>query len=74
MNATLLIAAASTGVSVLTNNADIKTAIETGIANLSATVSDVLLIAVPAVVGVIALTAGVNFAMSKVRSVASWAS
>lgn len=58
--------------SVLTES--VKTAISNGMGDLSATVTDVLLISVPVVVGVIALTAGVNFAMSKVRSVASWAS
>ena len=60
------------GVSVLTDA--IKTAVSNGMLDLSATVSDVVLIAVPVVVGVIALTAGVNFAISKVRSIASWAS
>lgn len=61
-----------TGVSVLTEG--IKTAVNHGMLDLSATVSDVVLIAVPVVIGVIALTAGVNFAVSKVRSIASWAS
>lgn len=60
------------GVSVLTEA--IKEAVNHGMLDLSATVSDVVLIAVPVVIGVIALTAGVNFAISKVRSVASWAS
>ncbi len=68
----LLNIGATTGVSVLTEG--LKTAVAQGMADLGATVSDVLLISVPAVVGVIALTAGINFAMSKVRSVASWAS
>ena len=58
--------------SVLTDA--MRTTITNGMTSLSDTVSDVLLIAVPVIVGVIALGAGVNFAMSKVRSVASWAS
>ena len=60
------------GVSVLTDG--IKTAVQNGMLDLSATVSDVVLVAFPVVIGVIALTAGVNFAISKVRSIASWAS
>lgn len=63
---------ALTGTSVL--NATMKTAVETGINDLVATVDDVLLITVPAIIGVIALSAGVNFAMSKVRGITSWAS
>lgn len=72
MNALLNLAAAYTPTSVLSES--VKSAISNGMGDLSATVTDVLLIAVPVIVGVIALTAGVNFAMSKVRSVASWAS
>lgn len=72
MNTLLNLAAAYTPTSVLTEG--VKSAISNGMADLSATVSDVLVTAIPVIVGVIALTAGVNFAMSKVRSVASWAS
>lgn len=60
------------GVSVLTEG--IRTAISNGMADLAATVDDVVLLSVGCVVGVIALTAGVNFAISKIRSIASWAS
>lgn len=55
------------GKSVLTD--DVKTAVSNGMADLSATVSDVVLLAVPVTVGVIALTAGVNFALRKVKGV-----
>ena len=55
-------------------NETMKTAISQAIANLSATVSDVLLIAVPAIAGIIALSVGANFALSKIRSLGSWAS
>ena len=72
MNTLFNVAASYTPTSVLTDS--VRTAISEGMGNLSATVSDVLLIAVPVIVGVIALTSGINFAMSKVRSVASWAS
>lgn len=75
MNFTSLLVAgaeAYQGSSVLTG--DVKEAIQHGMLDLSATVTDVLLISVGVIVGVIALTAGVNFAMSKVRSIASWAS
>ena len=61
-----------TGVSVLTEA--IKKAVSNGMLDLQATVIDVVGITVPVVIGVIALTAGVNFAVSKVRSIASWAS
>lgn len=69
---TFLAGTGTTGVSVL--NETMKTAIEQAIANLSATVSDVLLISVPAIAGIIALGVGVNFALSKIRSLGSWAS
>lgn len=41
--------------------------------DLSSTVTQVLTVAVPAIVGIICLTAGVNFALSKVRGVLGWA-
>lgn len=43
--------------------------IKTGMEQLSGTVSQVLTIAVPAIVGIICLTAGVNYALRKVHSV-----
>lgn len=44
-------------------------AITSGFTDLTATVTQVLLISVPAAVSVIALTAGVNYALKKVRGV-----
>ncbi len=41
--------------------------------DLSSTVTQVLTVSVPAIVGIICLTAGVNFALSKVRGVLGWA-
>ena len=61
--------AASTGTSLITES--IKTAIESGLANMSATVSDVILITIPVTIGIIALTAGVKFALKKVKGVIS---
>lgn len=68
----VLAAADYVGKSVLTDG--IKTAVSNGMADLAATVDDVVLISVGVIIGVIALTAGVNFAISKVRSITSWAS
>ncbi len=65
------ILAASTGTSLITDS--IKTAIESGLANMSATVSDVILLTIPVTVGIIALTAGVSFALKKVKGVMSQA-
>lgn len=45
--------------------------IKAGMEQLSGTVGQVLTIAVPVIVGVIALTAGVNYALRKVHSVIS---
>lgn len=55
------------GASVLTET--MKTAVTEGFSTLSDTVTDVLSISVPAVVAVIALTAGVGYAIRKIRSV-----
>lgn len=63
------ILAAASGTSVLTD--EIKTAVNSGMLNLSATVSDVVLLAVPVTISVIALTAGVKYALKKVRGVIS---
>ena len=52
----------------------LSTAITSGFNDLSATVTQVLLISVPAAVGVIALSQGVNFALRKVRGVLHMAS
>lgn len=50
-----------------------KAAIEGGFGTLQATVTDVIGVAVPVAVGVIALTAGVHYALKKVRGVLSYA-
>lgn len=50
-----------------------KAAIKSGFEALSATVSDVLVLAVPVAVSVIALTAGINYALKKVKGVISMA-
>ena len=64
--------ASYTGVSILTDT--VKTVITNGVADLSATVNDVIVIVVPATITVIALTAGVNYALRKVRGVIAKAS
>lgn len=51
----------------------LKTSVEHGMLDMSATVKDVLLISVPVVIGVVGLTVAINFAIGKVRSIASWA-
>lgn len=51
-----------------------KATIQTGFDTMSATVTDVVGIAVVACVGVICLTAGVNYALKKIRGVLSKAS
>lgn len=51
----------------------IMTLISGAFDDLSSTVTQVLTVSVPAVVGIICLTAGVNFALSKVRGVLGWA-
>lgn len=55
------------GASVLDET--MKTVISGGFTTLTDTVSDVLTVAVPAIVGVIALTAGIGYAVRKIRSV-----
>lgn len=70
MGAVMPVAAA--GTSVLTDN--IKTSIQNGIANLQATVSDAIAITIGATVGVIALTAGVSYALKKIKGVVKSAS
>lgn len=55
------------GASVLDET--MKTVISGGFTTLTDTVSDVLTVAVPAIVGVIALTAGVGYAVRKIRAV-----
>lgn len=55
------------GASVLDET--MKTVISGGFTTLTDTVSDVLTVAVPAIVGVIALTAGIGYAVRKIRAV-----
>lgn len=50
-------------------DADMLAIVKSGFDTLSATVSQVLTVSVPACVGIIALTAGVGYALGKVRSV-----
>ena len=47
--------------------------ITTGFADMKSTVTQVLTVAVPAIVGIICLSAGVNFALGKLRGVLGWA-
>lgn len=54
-------------------NETMKAAITAGFNTLQATVTDVVGIAVPVAVGIIALTAGVHYALKKVRGVLSYA-
>lgn len=44
-----------------------------GFADMKATVTQVLGVAIPAIVGIITLSAGVNYALGKVRGVLGWA-
>lgn len=57
------------GTSVITET--MKTAISGGMADLFATVQDVLSVSVPASIFMIALTAGVSYALRKVGGVIS---
>lgn len=72
MHSFALLAADYVGQSVLTG--DIKTAVANGVADLMATVTDAVGITTPTIIAAIALTGGVAFVISKVRSVLSWAS
>lgn len=49
-------------------------AVTAGFESLSATVTQVIAVSVGGIVGVIALTGGVNYALRKIRSVLGWAS
>ena len=51
----------------------IVTIITKAFSDLSGTVTQVLTIAIPATVGIICLSAGVNYALSKIRGVLGWA-
>ena len=66
------ILAAGTASSVI--DEAMKTTIQSGFDTMTATVSDVVAIAVVASVAVICLTAGVNYALKKIRGVMSKAS
>lgn len=52
----------------------VQSAVSNGMMDMQATVTDVLLISIPIIIAVIGLTVGANFAISKIRSIASWAS
>lgn len=47
--------------------------ITTAFADMKSTVTQVLGVAVPAIVGIICISSGVNYALSKVRGVLGWA-
>lgn len=53
------------GSSVLTEG--MKTAISQGVANLAATVTDVLIVTIPATIGIMALSAGSKYAIKAVK-------
>lgn len=67
-----LLASSSAASGVLTDA--MLSSITDAFSNLSATVSQVLVVAVPATVGIIALSAGVKYALKKVRGALSQAS
>lgn len=50
---------------------EIMTALTAGFTTVQTTATDVVLVAVPVAVGVVALTAGVNFAIKKIKGVLS---
>lgn len=52
----------------------VQQAVSHGMLDMQSTVTDVLLISIPIIIAVIGLTVGANFAISKIRSIASWAS
>lgn len=52
---------------------EIMTLISKAFADLQSTVTQVLMVSVPAVVGIICLSSGVNYALGKVRGVLGWA-
>lgn len=64
-------AAGSTGTSVLTEG--MKTALTDGIADLTATVNDVIGVIIPAAIILICINAGCNFALGKIRGLLGWA-
>lgn len=68
MNSMMILATASAS-GVLTD--DMITVITNGFNSLQGTVSQVLTVAVPASVAIIALTSGVKYALKKVRAVIS---
>lgn len=63
---------AATGTSLITDA--IKASVNSGLADMSATVSDVILLVIPTTIAIIALTAGVRYALRKVKGVMSAAS
>ena len=52
----------------------VMTALTAGFSTVQSTATDVVVVAVPVLVGVVALTAGVNFAVKKIKGVLSSAS
>lgn len=71
MNMGSLLASAA-GTSAIST--DMKAVLQGGFADMTATVTDVVGISVAACVGIICLTAGVNYALKKIRGVLNKAS
>lgn len=54
-------------------DASILQIITNSFAELAAVVKDVLLVSVPAIIGIVCLSSGTHFALRKVRGLLSWA-
>lgn len=67
----LILVAATAGTSVI--DGAIKTAMEGGLDNLTATFNDVIGLVIPCAIGLIGISSGVNFALGKIRGLLGWA-
>lgn len=67
-----ILAEAETAVQGVLND-EVVAAVTNGFATLSATVNQVILLSIPTTIGIITLTAGVRYALKKVRGVISQA-
>lgn len=72
MNFLGTLATTYTGNSMLTE--ELKTSIVNGAYDILATVKDAAGVTLVVIIGAIAFTVGINYALRKVRSVGSWAS
>lgn len=70
-NLTFIAGEATVGKTVLTDA--MTKAINQGIADLTVTFNDVLAIVIPAAIVLIAVNAGANFALGKIRGLMGWA-